>query len=98
MGLCSKITATLAAICAMSLSFCSCESSSTLPPPNKEDNGSAESDMTEIYDYVRSYQTAYIRSLQLPSGAIKDKGVDNSKITPYFAHFAVLALLTEPTE
>lgn len=58
MGLCSKITATLAAICAMSLSFCSCESSSTLPPPNKGDNGSAESDMTEIYDYVRSYQTA----------------------------------------
>ena len=98
MRLCSKITAALAAICAMSLAFCSCHSASTLPPPNKGDNGSTESDMTEIYDYVRSYQTAYIRSLQLPSGAIKDKGADNSKITPYFAHFAVLALLTEPTE
>ena len=97
MRLCSKITAALAAI-SMSLAFCSCDSSSTLPPPNKGDNGSTESDMTEIYDYVHSYQTAYIRSLQLPSGAIKDKGVDNSKITPYFAHFAVLALLTEPTE
>lgn len=94
----SKITTTLAMFCAMTLVLCSCDSSSTLPPPTRDDNGQTESDMAELYDYVRSYQTAYIRSLQLPSGAIKDKIAENSKITPYFAHFAVLALLTEPTE
>lgn len=78
---------------------CSCDSSSnTLPPPSRGDSGSVESDMSVLYDYVRSYQTAYIRSLQLPSGAIKDNEAENSKITPYFAHFAALALLTEPTE
>ena len=54
--------------------------------------------MTALYEYVRSYQTSYIRSLQLPSGAIKDNGTESSKITPYFANFAALALLTEPTE
>ena len=52
---------------------CSCDSTSTLPPPSTGGgSGTTETDMTALYEYVRSYQTAYIRSLQLPSGAIKD--------------------------
>lgn len=55
-------------------------------------------DMEKIYDYVRSYQLSYIRTLQLSTGAVKDNKNEDSKITPYFAHFAMMALLTDPTE
>ena len=77
---------------------CSCDrDSDTLPPPSTGTRPGSN-DMSQIYDYVQSYQLAYIRSLQLPSGAIKDNESENSKITPYFAHFAVLALLTDPDD
>lgn len=89
----------LAAAAAVSMSA-SCDSdSSTLPPPTvvrPEDEDADE--MGKIYDFVQSYQLDYIRSLQLPSGAIKDNDGQSSKITPYFAHFAVMALLTDPTD
>lgn len=92
----SRITALCILPC---LVCCSCDSTSTLPPPSTGGGpGTTETDMTALYEYVRSYQTSYIRSLQLPSGAIKDNGTESSKITPYFANFAALALLTEPTE
>lgn len=82
--------------CVLLLSASSCDKSSTLPPPS---TGTipGKTDMTGIYDFVQSYQLRYIRSLQLPSGAIRDNENGN-KITPYFAHFAVLALLTDPGE
>ena len=89
----------LAAAATVSMSA-SCDSdSSTLPPPTvvrPEDEDADE--MGKIYDFVQSYQLDYIRSLQLPSGAIKDNDGQSSKITPYFAHFAVMALLTDPTD
>lgn len=82
-------------ICVM----CSCDNgSSTLPPPSTGPVRPGETDMSSVYDYVQSYQLSYIRSLQLPSGAIKDNSGQTSKITPYFAHFAVLALLTDPSD
>ncbi len=77
---------------------CSCDKdSSTLPPPS---TGviPGKGDMTKVYEYVISNQLSYIRSLQMASGAIKDRPSEDSKITPYFAHFAVLALLAEPDE
>ena len=80
---------------------CACDSdSSTLPPPtvSRPGWGDDTDGIGQIYDFVRSYQLSYIRSLQLPTGAIKDNEGESSKITPYFAHFAVLALLTDPTD
>lgn len=95
----SKMLSTLTALFAALLVSCSCDtSSSTLPPPSGGNGGTVTKNMTQIYDYIRGYQLSYIRSLQLPSGAIKDNEAENSKITPYFAHFAVLALLTEPSD
>ncbi len=104
----------LALTLAMALSSSCDSGSSTLPPPTIIGNnggtgggnggggnnggGSTEVDMTPIYDYIRTYQLAFIRSLQLPSGALKDNEASNSKITPYFANFAAMALLTDPTE
>ncbi len=55
-------------------------------------------EMTAARNCVTSFQLAYLRSLQIPSGAIRDELSDESKITPYFANFAALALLTDPTE
>ncbi len=55
-------------------------------------------EMTALRNYVTSFQLAYLRSLQIPSGAIRDELSDESRITPYFANFAALALLTDPTE
>lgn len=77
------------------LTLSSCDTS-TAPPPTNEEN-LTEQTMDVVYDNVMTYQLSYIRSLQLSSGAIKDKDTSNSKITPYFAHFAVLALLKDPT-
>jgi hypothetical protein len=48
-----------------------------------------------IYRNVMSYQTNYLRLLQLRSGAIKDNEAKESKICPYFANFACLALLKD---
>ena len=73
------------------LTLSSCDTS-TAPPPTNEEN-LTEQTMDVVYDNVMTYQLSYIRSLQLSSGAIKDTDASNSKITPYFAHFAVLALL-----
>lgn len=94
----SEILAAVTVSALMAFSACSCDSSSTLPPPSRGDIGGQTQDMSQIYDYVRSFQLKYIRSLQLPSGTIKDNEKEDSKITPYFAHFAVLALLTDPTD
>lgn len=96
----SKISILLVAIAASISAACSCNSnSSTLPPPTVVRPGGDDAEkMEQIYDFVQSYQLSYIRSLQLPSGAIKDNDSQTSKITPYFAHFAVLALLTDPSE
>lgn len=77
------------------LTLSSCDTS-TAPPPTNEEN-LTEQTMDVVYDNVMTYQLSYIRSLQLSSGAIKDTDASNSKITPYFAHFAVLALLKDPT-
>ncbi|MCD8042679.1 MAG: discoidin domain-containing protein [Tannerellaceae bacterium] len=54
-------------------------------------------DIKVVYSTVRSYQAAYLRSLQSASGAIKDTEQSNSRICPYFANFACLALLKDPT-
>ncbi len=84
------------------LCFSSCDTeASTAPPPTN--SGSTGDwidaiDMTPIYDYVRNYQLKYIRSLQRETGAIKDMDTQDSKVTPYFANFAAMALLTDPTE
>jgi hypothetical protein len=44
---------------------------------------------------VVNYQTKYLRSLQTASGAIKNTEQSNSKICPYFANFASMALLKD---
>lgn len=75
--------------------FVSCGSTSTSPPDSKNEDNNQTMDV--IYNNVMTYQLQYIRSLQLSSGAIKDKSTSDSKITPYFAHFAVMALLKSPT-
>ena len=52
----------------------------------------------DIYESVHKYQTQYLRSLQIPSGAIKDTPSKESKICPYFANFACLSLLKDPNQ
>lgn len=94
----NRIPAMFFASVLMIAASCACDSSSGTLPPQGGNGGMVKPDMSQIYNYVRSYQLAYIRSLQLPTGALKDNGSDNSKITPYFAHFAMMALLTDPTE
>lgn len=88
--------------------FSACGDTSTAPPPTvlnpDEDNsdgsdggeGDETSEMTRIYDIVKKNQLAYIRSLQISSGAIKDNEQSNSRICPYFSNFAVMALLKNP--
>lgn len=77
----------------------SCDSSSTAPPPNKEDRPDSGSvDVGPLYDAVVNFQLKYIRSLQLESGALPDNSNPTSKITPYFAHSAILALVLYPSE
>ena len=88
--------------------FSACGDTSTAPPPTvlnpDEDNsdgsdggeGDETSEMTRIYDVVKKNQLAYIRSLQISSGAIKDNEQSNSRICPYFSNFAVMALLKNP--
>lgn len=94
-----KFTSIFFASVLMASASCACDSdSSTLPPPSGGNGVIVKPDMEKIYEYVSSYQLSYIRSLQLPTGAVKDNESENSKITPYFAHFAMLALLTDPTE
>ena len=73
-----------------------CSDTSTAPPPTLEGNLVAP-DITIVYSNVNTYQQSYIRSLQLSSGAIKDDEQENGKITPYFANFAAMALLTNPS-
>ena len=72
--------------------FSACGDTSTAPPPTvlnpDEDNsdgsdggeGDETSEMTRIYDIVKKNQLAYIRSLQISSGAIKDNEQSNSRI------------------
>lgn len=75
------------------LSFQSCGDDDTSPPPS----GGTDLTGAEVaYNNVSNYQTNYLRSLQLASGAIKDNGEKNSRICPYFANFACLALLKNP--
>ena len=57
----------------------------------------AEPEPLTIYDAVIANQIRYIISLQMQSGAIKDNGVSNSKITAYFANISSRALLKKPT-
>ncbi|MCD8042680.1 MAG: hypothetical protein LUH10_06410 [Tannerellaceae bacterium] len=83
----------LLAVCLL-LPLQSCGDDSTSPPP------SGETDLTgaEVaYSNVTNFQTNYLRSLQISSGAIKDNDQSNSRICAYFANFAGLALLTNPT-
>lgn len=61
-------------------------------------DGNNLTDIEVVYNNVFNYQAAYIRSLQLQSGAIKDTESSISKITPYFANFACLGLLKDPTD
>lgn len=92
-----KITKILVLLTSLPLlAFTSCDTS-TDPPPTIENN-LQEQTMDVVYNNVMTYQLSYIRSLQLSSGAIKDTEASKSKITPYFAHFAVLALMKEPTD
>ncbi len=82
------------------LSSCDTEASTAPPPTSSDSTGDwiDAIDMAPIYDYVRDYQLKYIRSLQRETGAIRDMDDEDSKVTPYFANFAVMALLTDPTE
>lgn len=98
MKLFSRLSGTVVAFMLLVCTSCSCSSSSTLPPETRVSGSLEDRNMEQIYDFVRSYQNSYIRSLQLPSGAIKDNAASDSKITPYFANFAAMALLTEPLE
>jgi hypothetical protein len=50
-----------------------------------------------VYNHLVKYQTNYLRSLQTASGAIKDTEHYNSRICPYFANFACMALLKDTT-
>ncbi len=85
--------------------FSACGDTSTAPPPTiltpDEDNPDNPdegegTEMDRIYDAVKKNQLAYIRSLQISSGAIKDNEQSNSRICPYFSNFAVMALLKNP--
>lgn len=78
------------------LGFTACDTS-TAPPPTK-DGSQVIQDIDIVYGNVSSIQQAYIRSLQLSSGAIKDNEQSNSKITPYFANLSAMALLKNPTQ
>ncbi|MDR1719230.1 MAG: hypothetical protein LBR67_03815 [Dysgonamonadaceae bacterium] len=71
-----------------------CGDDDTSPP---ESGTVPDINVEVLYNNVTQYQTNYIRSLQIPSGAIKDTESNTSKITPYFANFACLALLKNPT-
>lgn len=72
-----------------------CSGSSTEPP----ESAPIENDTKErMYKFVPDFQREYILGLQVASGAIPDNGSSNSKITPYFADFAAMALLTDPSE
>lgn len=63
--------------------FSACGDTSTAPPPtvlnpdddnsdgSDEGEGDEASEMTRIYDVVKKNQLAYIRSLQISSGALK---------------------------
>jgi hypothetical protein len=64
-------------------------------PPSPGGNDLTGSDIA--YNNVVSYQTTYLRSLQLGSGALKDNESSNSRICPYFANYACMALLKNPT-
>lgn len=77
----------------LSICFQSCGDDGTSP---SDGNNLTEPEV--VYDNIFTYQSAYIRSLQIPSGAIKDTESSISKITPYFANFACLGLLKEPTD
>lgn len=68
----------------------------TTSPPETERNELSSSEI--IYNNVLTYQINYIRSLQLTSGAIKDNESSNSRICPYFANYACMALLKYPAE
>lgn len=86
--------------------FSACGDTSTAPPPTilipgedtpeGGDGDETTSEMDRVYDAVKKNQLAYIRSLQIASGAIKDNEQSNSRICPYFSNFAVLALLKNP--
>jgi hypothetical protein len=70
----------------------SCENDRTFPP------NSGETDLINmdiVYGDVVHYQANYLRSLQTASGAIKNTEQSNSKICPYFANFACMALLKD---
>ena len=74
--------------------FSSCGDSSTSPP--KPGNGNSNS-IDLVYDAVTKSQISYLKNLQLSSGAIKDNTEVNSKICGYFANFACIALLKNPS-
>ena len=79
---------------ALSLQSCGDDSTS---PPDSVINGGGSTDISTIYNNVVSYQTSYLRTLQITSGAIKDTEESNSRICPYFANFVCLALLKDPS-
>lgn len=54
--------------------------------------------MELVFDNVIASQLDYIYSVVDPNGAIRDNEQSNSKITPYFANFAAMALLKNNSE
>ncbi len=65
------------------------------PKPEYGDGNANNMDL--VYDVVKNSQISYIRSLQLPSGAIADNTHSNCMICGYFANFACIALLKYPS-
>ncbi len=85
----------------IAFSFSSCSGKSSIISDNggKQDTTQTQPGPgKEVYDLVVQSQVSYIQGLKLPSGAIKDNTASNSRITPYFSNFAVMALLRYPTE
>jgi hypothetical protein len=72
----------------------SCGDDNTSPLNSGE---KAITNMDVVYSNVVNYQTNYLRSLQVASGAIKNTGENNSRICPYFANFVCMALLKDAT-
>lgn len=82
--------------CLTALAVVSCSSGSSTAPP--EPGPSVNDTKERVYKSVSDFQREYIRGLQLKSGAIPDNESPSSKITPYFADFAAMSLLTDPSE
>jgi hypothetical protein len=76
------------------LGICACQKEKSTP--NKPAQGGTTVTKS-IYDEVIDFQVAYILGTQLPSGAIMETAVPNSRISPYFADISCSALLRKPT-